>query len=447
MSDKVDEKAADSKQKAGPKKVKTKGKPKPQPKVGEGPLPRVKPDAELAPPSRLQENRSKQPSVKTTEESLANESVFEPDCGFHSAQREIDFTPSATGWTDLIDQTYAELRNDKGILVSKDMPIEALRYYASCVFWLRAISLKLWLGRDLTDAEVAIQRAFEGKSLVLPEPIFLAIKAIGRTKTKNGETLSPVLPDVPTTVTADIPGGLGIITAANHNVYEELPVVGPTYQGCYERSLTTNAGVYASVFAPVDTTASRNLQGFRPLVTCRQDSLALLASMGFEGQGIQPRSISNSGINFNAVKTVSNLLSRITAFKIVETDIFSIPATGSIAQIIEAIPDQTGVDQQQLAYEADVALQCYSNESKSHIGISMFVGLNQYKSIGLQNDITSWSCITFTDAAPVPADFIANRNDRRNLPNRFSDRVFYTAVQNVRDLRTIVISKLAKHKT
>lgn len=59
--------------------------------------------------------------------------------------------------------------------------------------------------------------------------------------------------------------------------------------------------------------------------------------MGFE-PGVRPRTISNTGINYNALKVVSNVLSRTETFKIAEVDIFTIPSTGSLGQIIETIP-------------------------------------------------------------------------------------------------------------
>lgn len=82
------------------------------------------------------------------------------------------------GWTNIVDDAYAELRNDSKIQVSKELPIEALRYYAASLFWLRTISLKLWQGHELPP-EVDQQRTFEGKTFVLPDPIHLGLKADG----------------------------------------------------------------------------------------------------------------------------------------------------------------------------------------------------------------------------------------------------------------------------
>lgn len=182
----------------------------------------------LDPPTMKRANdESKNKPV--TNESLVAESVFAVDSGFVSRNREIEFHPSAAGWIQITDDAYAELRNDAKVHVSKELPIEALRYYAASTFWLRAISLKLWQGHELTPAEVDLQRTFEGKTLALPDPIHLGLKAIGRVTTKNGEVLAPTFPPVPAAVVDRIPGLIAVVNAENHCVYEDYPVVGVAY--------------------------------------------------------------------------------------------------------------------------------------------------------------------------------------------------------------------------
>lgn len=92
-----------------------------------------------------------------------------------------------------------------------------------------------------------------------------------------------------------------------------------------------------------------------------------------------PRTIANSGISFDCMKTISNILMKTTSFKNIEICPLNIPDTGSIAQIIEARPDPTSLENIPLARDTDVTAQCYSSESKSHIGISEVYGLNQWK--------------------------------------------------------------------
>lgn len=420
------------------------GKPMDKPKQAKNPvkLPKGLPRT-LAPPT-MKEANDRSTNKPVTNESLVAESAFVVDSGFVSRNREIGFHPSLTGWTSVIEDAYAELRNDGKIQVSKELPIEAFRYYGASMFWLRTTSLKLWLGHELTPAEVDLQRTFEGKTFVLPDFIHIGLKAIGKTTTKNGEVLAPLFPDVPVTITEQIPGTVGRVDADNHHIYEDYPVVGITYQGCVERAARSTAHVYNSVVAPPGTNVTRNLQGFDSLKTVRQDCLAVLEDMGF-GDGRQPRTVANTGINYNALKVVSNVLAKTDTFKIAEVDVFSIPATGSLAQIIETVPTDEAVDTETRASTLEVTAQSYADGTTTQIGISEVYGLNAWKGSTATHPWQSWSSVTWTDVQPPPARFVEDRNLHRDLPARFQDRVFYTGSVNLQDQRKMVVSRLARH--
>lgn len=166
---------------------------------------------------------------------------------------------------------------------------------------------------DPPPPEVDLQRVFEGKTLVLPDPIHMGLKAVGKVTTRNGEVLALTFLNTPAAVVGQTPGLIAVVDSENHNTYEDFPVVGVAYQGCYERAQGTAGGVYHSVVAPRGTEANRNLQGYDTLKTVRQDCIAVLHDMGF-GENIRPRSISNTGINYNAMKVVSNVLSKTETF-------------------------------------------------------------------------------------------------------------------------------------
>lgn len=394
-------------------------------------------------PPTMKEQNDKSTNKPVTNESLVAESAFAVDSGFVSRHREIGFQPSITGWTSVIDDAYAELRNDVKIQVSKELPIEAFRYYSASIFWLRTISLKLWLGHELTPAEVDLQRTFEGKTFVLPDPIHLRLKAIGKTTTKNGEVLAPTFPATPATMTGQIPGTIGRIDSNNHHVYEDYPVVGIAYQGCVERAAGAASRVYDSVVAPEGTTVTRNLQGFDSLKTVRQDCMAVLNDMGFvEGQ--QLRTVANTGINYNALKVVSNVLAKTDTFQIAEVDIFSIPATGSLAQIIETVPTDDAVDTETRASNLEVTAQSYADGTTTQIGISEVYGLDAWKGTTVTHPWQSWSSVTWTEVNPPPPRFVEDRNSHRDLPARFQDRVFYTGIVSLQDQRKMVVSRLAR---
>jgi hypothetical protein len=230
----------------------------------------------------------------------------------------------------------------------------------------------------------------------------------------------------------------------NHNVYEVLPVIGPASQACYERAADVRAINYDSAFRPQNGHVTQNLPGFGPLLSARMEAISLLNEMGFSLND-RPLTIGNSGINYNALKTVSNLLTRKTRFKMIEVDVLSMPPTGSIAQVIQSRPVVSDLDDIDRATLVTMSPQCASNETKMHLGVSLIFGLNQWKeNTGdgvLPDETRSWSSVIWA-ADHIPARFIIDRNLRRNFHNRFNDRVFRSVDMNPQDLRVTTISKL-----
>lgn len=161
--------------------------------------------------------------------------------------------------------------------------------------------------------------------------------------------------------------------------------------------------------------------------------------MGFS-EGAPLRTIANTVISYNALKVVSNVLAKTDTFKIAEVDIFAIPSTGSLGQIIETIPTQDAVDTETRATNADVTAQSYATGTTTQIGISEVYGLNAWKGTSEEHPWESWSPITWTPADPPPERFVESRNSLRDLPLRFQDRVFYTGIVNLQEQRKMVIS-------
>lgn len=46
----------------------------------------------------------------------------------------------------------------------------------------------------------------------MPEPIYLALKAIGNNKKKTGDVLAARFPEIPTTRVGELPGTLGVVS-------------------------------------------------------------------------------------------------------------------------------------------------------------------------------------------------------------------------------------------
>ncbi|XP_031357805.1 uncharacterized protein LOC116181572 [Photinus pyralis] len=295
-----------------------------------------------------------------------------------------------------------------------------------------------------------VYQALEDKTFHVPEPIFLALKSLGKTISKTGDTLVPTFPDIPTTRVDDIPGTLGVIGIENHNVYEELPVIGPTIEALRQRvsgENPTNARAYGSLLAPPGTTANVNLQGFARLSFCRREALATLHDLGIE-EDVQFQNIHNTGISYQILNFVSEYLSTTEIFKLYNVSVLQMPDTGSTGQLIAARPEPTELLPDTRAGNTYVAMQSMTAESAMMAGVSEAFGLNQFKENSLDGDEwtrnASWSALNFTQAHPAPPGYDDNRNDRRNLPNRYLERVFYAAGDWAGDYRKMVVDRLVR---
>lgn len=157
-----------------------------------------------------------------------------------------------------------------------------------------------------------------GNTFNLPEPIFLELKSLGNITTSTRNNVIPSFPAIPTARVATIPGLLGVVSIENHNVYEELPVIGPTIEALRQCSATKARNTYASVFAPANTTALTNLQRFVDLPTCKSEMISQLENLGVRHDR-QFDTIRDTGINFKILNSISKYLGETETFKYIKS--------------------------------------------------------------------------------------------------------------------------------
>lgn len=410
----------------------------------------------LAPPQNKEKNQKKAKASVIRDDAVFKEAVFSAERTLKPVSREINFTPASTGYTPLVNETFAVYRGEKRQQMGKEFPPELFQYYASSLYWLRVIGLKLSMGHVLTEAEDRVLQRFEDRKLSVPEPIFLALKAVGKVVTATGDTLVPEFPELPTQVTATYHGSLGVVTTDNHNVYEELPVIGPAIECLRQRldGAQPNAGrTYPSQFAPANTVANINLQGFARLSHCRMEAIAFLENLNIQADQQFP-TISQSGISYQILDAVSEYLATTESFKIYSCGVIEIPESGSTGQTVRAVPEITDLDDTTKASNVYVHMSAMIRESAVTAGVSEAFGLCQNKENRVEpglppwQSVTPWSAITFDNAAALAAlpGYIASRNNRRNLPGRYADRCFIAAGDWSGDYRRQVIDRLVNKK-
>lgn len=406
----------------------------------------------LPKPTMKEANQKSSDGSVTKEDSIFHESVFGAERVLKPARREIAFNPSLTGFTAIVNDAYKAYRNEKRKQVAKEFTPECLRYYSACLFWLRAIGIKSQSGEALTDAEQRVFQALEHKQFNVPEPVFLALKAIGNIKTRTGDYFNATFPELPVAQAGVVPGTLGVIDAANHSIYEEMPVVGVALEALVERvsgADPSRTRPYVSKLAPQRAAATTNLQGYTRLPACRMEAITFINDLGIE-DGVYPPGIANSGIIFNVMATISEYLQGTETFKLQTLNPLTLPPTGSIGQIIQSMPQVNELDESSTAANCYVQMQSMTAESAALAGVSEVFGLNQWKvnrniADNRRLEMSPWSCLLFTADDDIPAGYTEHRNSRRNLPERYYTRVFYAAGDYSGDYRKTVVDRLVHH--
>lgn len=421
----------------------------------------IKPPAntklELPKPQNKERNDDKQKSIKTREDSVFSESVFSTERTSKPVDRDYLFQPSATGYTDLTNIMYDTLLLDKTRQVARELPIEALRYYHACIFWLRAIGLKSQGDLQLTQQEREVMLEMEHQPLYVFDPIYLALKTYGRIQACNKDTFYPQFPDIPSVVTGNVPGTLGEISVDNHNIYEELPVIGPTIDGMMRRIRGDNPNHprdYQSVLAPAHTMANTNLQGFDRLTRVRLEALSMLEDHGVRGEAQLP-SIADTGINPKLLSVISDYVSNLIVYKGQLINVLNIPDTGSLGQLISARPSPEDLNADTTAASTMVIMQSFSQESAVTNSVSETFGLCQWKenrqprpraagqAVEPDRELAkTWVCLNYSAENDIPPEVIENRNERRNLPAFIYLRRFFTTADATHKWRAMVLRRM-----
>lgn len=225
-------------------------------------------------------------SVKLTEASPADSSLFASGMSVRETVPRQTFTPSAPAAIEISRQSYAELITDDNSL-SKVMLPEYLDYYTTAMVWIRATTLKQKNSQPITQEEDQLLTLTQITPFVLPEPILLQVRQLGNAVSKTGQHLFPAFPPLPTTVLQGNGGYYGQLLEPGegvdntiHNLYEEIPCLGVTAEAV-QASLSNNPpGPYVSHVTYRGQQPNANLLGFRPLGTRRAEPKNLAFDCG-----------------------------------------------------------------------------------------------------------------------------------------------------------------------
>lgn len=377
------------------------------------------------------------------EKSPLADAIFQEDMAVKEVNLTTRANVSLAATNELARAVYQQMLIADPNL-NKQWTPEVHDYYVSAMVWLRIVNLKAATLQDVTPEEETLLSITSSQSFNLTEPIRLFLSGIGVTVTRNGQHIYPSFPPLPTEVVEDVPGLYGLINADTHNLYEEIPALGVSV-GLIQASLNPARPIpqWEPPILPPNTQANPNLLGFRPIRAPRQEALSITDAAEIDHH-VFPNYPANTGFNLQLLKAASALIGTTTAFKVTPTVFSQLPTTGSQAQTVILHP----IDNQDPAVRvvnSNLRPQSLNNDSLATFGQAIAFGYQLLKEPCRNNNAT-WCCVTPAPAA-IPPEWIANRNERRNIPDQFLVRAFDSNSMAAGDYRRKIVEKLAKHKS
>lgn len=381
-----------------------------------------------------------------------SESIFGRGLSVREYNTRTKFQPTLVASIEISRQCYQQIKTDD-VQITKQLLPEYVDYYTTFCVWARLVQIKSKNQESLTTEEEWLMDIIRNREYSLMDPITTYLKSIGNVVALTGQHLAPSFPELPNTTVNGKPGFFGVIDEQTHNLYEEIPTFGVLAEAIQYAVGSSPPGEYPSCLSTTTAKVNSNLIGYRPLQTRRQEAKDLAFSHGITDNQF-PSSKGNTGINIGLINAVSDIIANIKTFKITKTNFAEMSISGSQAQLINL--HRTDTDN---TPDVKAELQPYSliKEKESAYGLAIFSSLQLSKSSAdLATAPTTWLCITpmqpprVQDQEPTPtpdyANWIRNRNIRRDLPIQFKQKVFLTTSQPAATFREDVITSLVLTK-
>lgn len=410
------------------KRAEKKGGVKKDDKAGPPAHPKPGPPQMKAPPKARHAENAK-PATAPKNDPLYKEAIFGIEADMREVALNSPFHVTLTNFPQICNQAYALMKAaDKDF--SKIMSKEMFAYYATALLWIKILNHRFANQGDITESEQRLYTLTAEKVYNIPEPLLIFFKSFGDFTTVTGENKKIFFPPLPSTVSNHRGGYFAeIIAEDNHYLFENLPCLGLAGDLLMSSLVPTNApGTLPAVNieVPPRTTANQNLLWVQPLSYRKPDTLSYVTDLGIAHNQF-PETIPNTRLNLQLLDRLSVNMKQCKSFRITETQIIHLGMTGTIIQeiVTRAIP----TDHTILCVQDEIAATSITRESTASVGASHLMSLQFSKSMAIDGDNDTenslpWSCITFTAADPIPAQWVQNRNALLDLPPRYRDIVF-----------------------
>lgn len=391
----------------------------------------------LPPPTKLNDTSH----VKLTEANPAEGSLFNPGVAVREVEPRTTFSPSVPALIDISRAIYMEMVTaDPNI--AKIMLPEYFYYYSTALLWLRIVSLKKKNQQEMTTPEHELFHLTQKAQFIVPEPIQMQLQHLGNIESSFQQHLYPTFPPLPTTEIQNFGGYHGILDLPGegvdddvHNLYEEIPCLGVLGEAVRVATGNHQPGPYASLVQFQGQQPNDNLLGFTSLGARRSEpkNLALncrITEISF------PSFPESTGFNFKFVQAISVAIQNIKTFKNITVNFLLMSELGSPSQLMIARPIP---DAYSICSRGSQIITSLIGSPNHVFGAGMFYNSQLFKENSSRGSSESWCLITPTVAIPTPPEWIANRNNRRNLPEPYYYRMYTSASQQAEAFRLMTI--------
>lgn len=317
------------------------------------------------------------------------------------------------------------------------------------MLWGRLIHLKAKRAHtQLTQTELNFRRYFTETEYNMPQPLYLYLKAIGEVTDTRGKRLHLVDHTLPVSASGNRSGyHAATIDNASHNMFEEVPTMGVSGDVLMAMTSEDAHPVPTIPILPEHTVATQNLVGFPGVLGVRKEEIKqILNSFGITTEAFS-ENIANTRFNSKLVLYVSDVLGKASTYRNEKVNLSNLTIDGSEVQLILSRPSTTENDQNILWRNAIIQPRTVSSDSTATVVASYYTGF-QVEKEAFANSNSNWCCIA---AAPqtqwvIPAEWIANRNARRALPNNYAVQEFVGIFDSQEYCTTQIIRRMIVEK-
>lgn len=369
---------------------------------------------------KVREVHTDAPAFKSEEKSpvtrgLPSDSCLPPpDDAVHSINFRPQFSPSLTGFEDVVRCTWDQVTIQASTLI-RQLTFEEFRYYCYQLLWV-------WIIRAKQLLEVQVLNAVEQDLLAdvidagwyVPRPVSVFLSSLGAARSVGGEELTPIFPPLPQVVVNGYGGfHAPMVDEDSHTVYEEVPCVG-TALSILAWSTENEGQPPNPVPVGLIGDLNANFLGFDIVAPRNQYQRGQFLTFGITIDGVAGM-VPVTGISRAYLTAFSAALGQ--ASDKIKLDMYQVGKQQREGSSALLVLDTIAHGGQQPFSRNVFNARALSKEETSSFGGSFFGLFQQVRSdVNELQAINVWSCVTFPEPDAIPDQYFATRNARRNLP-------------------------------